>query len=199
MTARTTVGPEEVDTFSPKTRIQWRKWLLKNHEKKKSVWLIYHKKRSETPSLSWDAAVEEALCFGWIDSKRQKLNESTFRQFFGKRKPNGTWSKINKARIGRLIEQGLMAKAGLEAIENAKRNGSWTILDEVEELTVPSDLNRALKKIPGAHKYFSGLSRSYKRNMLQWLVLAKRSETRQKRINEIAELAGQGLKPVQFR
>lgn len=196
MTAPKNKGPV---SFQPKNRKHLREWLKKNHAKEDAVWLIYHKKSSATPSLDWDEAVEEALCFGWIDSKRQKVDASTFRQFFGKRKPHGTWSKINKARIQRLTEEGLMTKAGLDAIDHAKRNGSWTILDEVEELTIPDDLGKALKKVRGAFGFFSGLTRSSKRMLLQWLVLAKREETRNKRIKEIVTMAGKGLKPMQFR
>lgn len=190
---------KEAVTFNPKSRQDWRRWLQKNHMKEDSVWLIYYKKNTNLTSLTWDDAVEEALCFGWIDSKRQPLDDKRFRQLFGKRKPKGTWSRINKKRVELLIEQGLMTKAGLDAIETAKQNGSWTILDEVEELTVPADLAKAFRKVPGSKKYFSGLARSYKRILLQWLVLAKRPETRQKRIDEIAMLAGKGKLPKQFQ
>lgn len=186
-------------SVSPKNRQQWRNWLLKNHIKQESVWLIYYKKKTNVTSLTWDDAVEEALCFGWIDSKRQPVDAEKFRQFFGKRKTSGTWSKINKERIQRLTDQGLMSKAGMDVIENAKRNGSWSILDEVEELIVPADLAKAFRKVPNSKKYFDSLSRSNKWALLQWLVLAKRPETRQKRIDEVAELAGQRMIPKQFR
>jgi uncharacterized protein YdeI (YjbR/CyaY-like superfamily) len=186
---------EATPTIRPKSRADWRKWLQKNHITSDSVWLIYHKKNSKTPSLPWDEAVEEALCFGWIDSKRQAVDETTFRQFFGKRKSNSTWSKINKEKVERLIRERLMTKAGLAVIENAKKNGSWTILDDVEELIVPPDLGNALKKTKNAAKYFTGLSRSNKRAILLWLVMAKRPETRQKRIDEVAAFAGKGMMP----
>ncbi len=171
---------------------------MKNHEKKESVWLIYHKKNSKTPSMSWSDAVEEALCFGWIDSKRQAVDDTTFRQFFSKRKARSAWSGINKEKVKRLIEEGQMAKAGLDAIESAKQNGSWTVLDHVEKLTIPPDLDKALRKTKGK-EYFVGLSRSNQRIMLQWLAFAKRPETRQKRIVEISAMAGKGFKPKQFR
>jgi uncharacterized protein YdeI (YjbR/CyaY-like superfamily) len=187
-----------IDTISPKNRQQWRKWLQANHDKQESVWLIYHKKISKTPSMSWSDAVDEALCFGWIDSKRQAVDATTFRQFFGKRKARSLWSGINKAKVERLISEGLMTKAGLEAIENAKKNGSWTTLDAVEQLIIPADLDKALRKIKNAKNYFLSLSRSNKRIMLQWVALAKRPETRQKRIDEVAKLAGQGSRPKQF-
>ncbi len=190
---------KQTGTFYPKSRRAWRLWLLKNHNNKPSVWVIYYKKKSGNPTLPYSDAVEEALCFGWIDSKVKPVDEEKFMQFFCKRKPNSTWSKINKEKIQRLIDEGLMTEAGYKTIEAAKANGSWTILDEVEALIIPADLEKEFKKWPGSKKYFLQLSRTDKRNVLQWLVLAKKAETRQKRIVEIAELAAQGLKPKQFR
>ncbi len=110
----------------------------------------------------------------------------------------GTWSKVNKEKVQQLIDKGLMTKAGLNVIETAKQNGSWNILDDVEELVIPKDLEKAFKVHKGSKAYFTGLSKSVKKAILQWLVSAKREETRQKRINEIAELAAQGKKPKQF-
>jgi uncharacterized protein YdeI (YjbR/CyaY-like superfamily) len=179
----------ETETFCPTSRQEWREWLIENHVKKQSVWLAQHKKKSNKPSISWSDSVDEALCFGWIDSVRKTVDADTYIQFFSKRKPKGTWSKINKDKIIQLIDAGLMAKAGFESIEKAKQNGSWTILDEVEELTVPTDLETELKANPVADEYFQNLSKSVKKLMLQRLVFAKRPETRQKRITEILELA----------
>jgi len=190
---------KEIETISPKNRQEWREWLQENHDKKQSVWLIYYKKKSNIPTVTYSEAVDEALCFGWIDSKAKPLDEEKFMQFFSKRKPKSVWSRINKEKIERLIHEGLMTTAGYHMIEIAKQNGSWTILDEAEALTIPGDLDEAFQKRPNAKNYFSSLSRSDKRNILQWLVLAKRQETRQKRISEIAELAEQNQKPKQFR
>jgi uncharacterized protein YdeI (YjbR/CyaY-like superfamily) len=142
--------------------------------------------------------VDEALCFGWIDSVRKTLDSETFVQFFSKRKPNGTWSRVNKEKIRQLIEAGLMTQAGLESIETAKQNGSWTILDEVEELILPHDLEIEFNTQPGSKDFFLSLSKSVRKAMLQRLVLAKQPETRQKRIREIAELAALKQKPKQF-
>lgn len=188
-----------LETFSPKNRQEWRDWLQENHDKKQSVWLIYFKKISNEPSIVYGEAVDEALCFGWIDSKSKPIDANQYMQFFSRRKPKSVWSKINKAKIERLTEEGLMTKAGFDCIEAAKKNGSWTTLDEVEELIIPKDLENALEEKPNAKDYFLSLSRSDKRNMLQWLVLAKRPETRQNRINEIVTLAEQNQKPKQFR
>ena len=189
---------KEIETFYPRSRQEWREWLQVNHDKKKSVWLIYYKKKSNTPTVLYSEAVDEALCFGWIDSKAKPIDEHTFMQFFSRRKEKSVWSKINKEKIERLIEQGLMTLAGFDIIEKAKKNGSWTILDEAEALIIPDDLEKEFQKSPNAKQYFLSLSRSDKRNILQWLVLAKREETREKRITEIVELASMNKKPKQF-
>lgn len=189
----------EIETFYPKSRTHWRNWLKKNHLKKDSIWLICYKKKTDMPTVGWSEAVDEALCFGWIDSQRISIDEEKFRQYFCKRKPRSAWSRINKEKVKRLIKDGLMSEAGLGAIAIAKENGSWTTLDEVEELHIPADLNKHFRTQPDARKFFVGLSKSNKRNILQWITLARRPETRQKRIHEVVELAGQGLKPKQFR
>ena len=187
-----------IKTFHAKTRIEWRKWLEENHQSEKSIWLIIYRKGSETPSIYYPEAVDEALCFGWIDSKAKPLDNEKFIQFFSKRKEKSVWSKVNKEKIERLTKEGLMTKTGYETIEIAKRNGSWTILDEAEALIIPEDLDKEFQKRNNAKKYFLSLSRSDNRNILQWLVLAKRKETREKRITEIVELADKNQKPRQF-
>jgi uncharacterized protein YdeI (YjbR/CyaY-like superfamily) len=188
----------EIETYYPKSKLHWRKWLLKNHSKKEAVWLVFYKKSANKPTLSWSESVDEALCFGWIDSVKKKLDEERSIQFFSKRKPKSTWSKINKDKVEKLIASGEMTQAGLDSVELAKKNGSWNILDSVEELIIPDDLKSALKARSGAMDFFMGLSKSTKKPMLQWLVMAKRAETREKRITEIAELAQQKKKPKQF-
>jgi uncharacterized protein YdeI (YjbR/CyaY-like superfamily) len=185
----------EIETFCPTSRKDWRKWLQKNHTSKQAVWLICYKKKCNIPTVVWSDAVDEALCFGWIDSIRKTLDEEKFIQFFSKRKPNGTWSKVNKEKINQLIEKGLMTSAGFASIEKAKQNDSWTILDEVEELKIPKDLLKEFKSKPGSKKFFLSLSKSVQKVNLQWIVLAKRVETRQKRITEIAKLSYQKKKP----
>lgn len=184
--------------FHAETVFQWRKWLEKNHISQDSVWLVFHKKSSDKKSITWSESVDVALCFGWIDSKKIKVDEETSHQFFSKRKAKSTWSKINKDKIDKLIGHNLMTPAGYKSIEIAKENGSWTILDEVEDLIIPDDLNGALKQYDGAHEYFLSLSKSVKKMMLYWIVSAKRPETRQSRISQIAEAASQKMKPKQF-
>src|SRR5690606_5744678 len=164
-----------------------------------AVWLVFHTKSSGKSSISWSEAVDVALCFGWIDSKKIKIDEESSHQFFSKRKPNSTWSKINKEKVRQLMEKGLMAQAGLDSVEIAKRNGSWTIIDEVEELIIHDDLKEAFKKHKGSEDYFLSLSKTTRKMMLKWVVLAKRPETRQKRIDEITKSAVEDKKPKLFR
>lgn len=189
---------KEIRTFCPASRADWRLWSEKNHSSEQSVWLVYHKKQSNVPTVSYSDAVDEALCFGCIDSTKRAIDDHTFMQFFCKRKANSVWSKINKGKVQRLIEEELMTVAGYNSIETAKQNGSWLILDDVEELKIPTDLEEAFKAQPGSFDFFLGLSKSIRKSILQWLVLAKRQETRQKRIDEIAILAAERRKPKQF-
>lgn len=186
---------KEVEIFYPTSPALWREWLEKNHLSKPAVWLVFYNKSSGKKSISWSEAVDVALCFGWIDSKKIKIDEEKSHQFFSKRKPGSTWSKINKEKVRRLIEDGLMTDAGYKSIEIAKQNGSWTILDDVEELKIPKDLDAGFDTKPNSRDFFLSLSKSTKKSILQWLVLAKRPETRQKRVAEIVELGSQNQKP----
>lgn len=189
----------ELEMIYADSRQAWRQWLEANHAKQQSIWLVYYKKKANRPTVSYNDAVDEALCFGWIDSQAKPIDDEKYMQFFSPRKKNSVWSRINKEKVGRLVSEGLMTKAGYEIIDIAKQNGSWTILDEAEALIIPKDLDDKFQKSPKALDYFLGLSRSDKRNILQWLVLAKRPETRQKRIDEIVSLANIKQKPKQFR
>jgi len=189
---------KEVEMIYLATAQEWRLWLQENHRTKQSVWLIHYNKKSGIPTISWSDAVDEALCFGWIDSTRKTLDGERYIQFFCKRKSKSVWSKINKAKVEQLIEAGRMTQAGYESIETAQQNGSWSILDEAEELKIPADLEAEFHTQPGSMDFFLSLSKSVRKSMLQWLVLAKRPETRQNRISEIAERAMQKLKPKQF-
>ncbi len=173
-------------------RAAWRAWLETNGETTSAVWLVYFKKGSGQPSITWDEAVEEALCFGWIDSKAKPIDELRYRQYFSPRKPTSVWSKVNKARLERLIADGLMREPGLRAIETAKANGSWSALDDVEALVIPDDLAVAFAESPGAREAFDRLSRTNRRNILQWIATAKRPQTRAKRIAATVAGGGEG-------
>ena len=178
------------------SRDDWRDWLHQHHDKKKSIWLIYFKTTSGKPTVSYSDAVDEALCFGWIDSKAKPIDAYRYMQFFSRRKERSVWSRVNKEKVARLISEGRMSQAGLDIIETAKNNGSWTVLDDAEALVIPDDLDAAFTSRPGSRAYFEGLSRTDTRNILQWLILAKRAETRTKRISEIVDHAAMGKKPI---
>jgi len=151
------------------------------------------------PSLTWSEAVDEALCFGWIDSTKKIIDKERYMQYFSRRKPKSNWSKVNKEKVKSLIDQGLMKEAGYKSIEIAKENGSWTILDSIENLEIPKELEQELNSRKEALKYFENLSKSVKKSLLYWVVSAKREETRKNRIAEIVENASRHMKPKQFR
>ncbi len=193
------INEQEIETFYPTNQEEWRQWLMENHQSKQSIWLVYYRKKSEKPSISWSDAVDEALCFGWIDSTKKTIDAECFIQFFSKRKPKSGWSKINKEKVDKLIEAKQMTAAGLDCIEKAKQNGSWTALDEIETLKIPDDLEKALERHSGAKEFFLSLSKSVRKTMLHWVTFAKQAETRERRINELVEFAAKGEKPKQFR
>ena len=190
---------KDVEDYCPHDKKDWRKWLELNHIKKEGVWLIFYKKKSPDHNLSWSDSVDEALCFGWIDSTKKTVDCDKFKQYFSKRKAKSNWSKINKVKVKTLIDQGLMEEAGYKSIEIAKENGSWTILDEVEALVIPEDLKSEFANYKGSMEFFDNLSKSVRKGLLYWVISAKRKETRQKRILEIVENASRNLKPKQFR
>ena len=170
-----------------------------NHRKKDAVWLILYKKKSPSHNLGWSESVDEALCFGWIDSTKRAIDNEKYMQYFSKRKAKSNWSRINKDKVKSLIDQGLMEEEGYKSIEIAKANGSWTILDGVEALIIPEDLKEEFANYKGSIDYFESLSKSVKKILLHWVVSAKRTATRQKRILEVVENASNHMKPKQFR
>ena len=190
---------KDVEEYCPSDKKDWRKWLELNHNRKDAVWLIFYKKKSPSHNLGWSESVDEALCFGWIDSTKRTIDSEKYKQYFSKRKAKSNWSKINKDKVKTLIDQGLMEEEGYKSIEIAKENGSWTILDGVEALIIPEDLQEEFANYKGSMEYFDSLSKSVKKVLLHWVVSVKRKETRQKRILEIAVNASNNLKPKQFR
>ncbi len=187
------------DAVHPLTREDWRAWLEQNHARQQGVWLVTYKKATGKPRVDYDAAVEEALCFGWVDSLPRKLDAARSLLYFAPRKPGSGWSRLNKERAARLIAQNRMAPAGLAKIEAAKQDGSWASLDAVEALEIPPDLSEALAACPPAATYFDAFPRSARRGILEWIAAAKRPETRQKRIAETARLAAQNQRANQWR
>jgi len=187
------------NSVHPKTRAEWRTWLEQNHTRKEGVWLVTYKKTTGKPRVEYDESVEEALCFGWIDSKGNKLDDERTLLWFAPRQAGSNWSASNKERVERLIAAGLMTPAGLAKIEAAKTDGSWHALDAVEALEIPPDLNKALSAYSAAMQNFDAFPRSVKRATLEWIANAKRPETRAKRIEETARLAQDNIRANQWR
>jgi uncharacterized protein YdeI (YjbR/CyaY-like superfamily) len=160
---------------------------------------VFWRKQSGRAGLEYEDAILEALCFGWIDSKAAKLDDARTMLWMSPRKRGSGWARTNKARIERLLADGMMAPAGLALIEEAKRDGSWTLLDDVENLVVPDDLAAALDALPGARERWDALPRSVRRGALEQLVQAKRPETRAKRVAEFAQITAEGERPGQWR
>lgn len=177
-------------------REKWRDWLLKNHDKEKEAWLIYYKKHTGKPQVSYVEAVEEALCFGWIDSTVRRIDEERYMQRFTHRKPGGKWSRDNVLRVKKMIEEKRMTPAGLmkyqELLDHPER---LVIIDKpVDEVNIPEDLSNALELNRIALNNFTGFSIAYKYLCIRWIDAAKREETRAKRIREVVDLSAKGQK-----
>lgn len=189
----------EVNTFHAKTRKEWRKWLEKNHQTEKSVWLIIYHKDSDIKSIYYDESVEEAICFGWIDSIAHKRDDQSKYQFFAQRKPKSNWSKANRNRAEQMISLGLMTPGGQRLIDLAKTTGNWEALVDVQNSVIPNDLQKQLDKNKTALKNFLAFPPSSKRIILEWILNAKKEETRQKRIEETVRLAKDNIKANHYR
>lgn len=184
-----------IEAYAP-DRAAWRVWLEENHAGTHGVWLVYYKKGSGQPSVSYDEAVEEALCFGWIDSLVNPIDEQRYKQVFTPRKPGSRWSRLNKQRVERLIAEGRMTPAGMEKINAARQDGSWTMLDAIEDLVRPDDLAEALAANPAAEAGYQALASSQKKIILAWLHDTKNPETRRQRIAQAAADLAQMRHPL---
>jgi uncharacterized protein YdeI (YjbR/CyaY-like superfamily) len=180
--------------FNARDRSEFRAWLESNHATSAGIWLVIFKKESGTPGVSYEEAVEEALCFGWIDSRTLGMDEKRFLQLFSPRKPKSIWAQSNKARVEKLIAEGKMTPAGLEKIEAAKKDGSWTALDDIDNLVIPPDLADALASDPMAQQNFNAFNSSAKKMILGWITRTRNPETRRKRITETVDLAEKNVK-----
>ncbi|MEM6432109.1 MAG: YdeI/OmpD-associated family protein [Deinococcota bacterium] len=190
--------PPPENSVHPKTRTEWRAWLESHHTQDNGVWLISYKKATGLAYVDYDSAVEEALCFGWIDSVPRKLDERRSMLYFAARKAGSGWSRLNKQRIAKMLDAGLMMPAGLAKLDAAKQDGSWSALDAVENLEIPDDLAAAFAEYDQAAANFKAFPRSAKRGILEWISNAKRPATRAKRIAETAELAQQNIRANQW-
>ena len=186
---------DKLDQFYARNRKEWHKWLQKHHETSPGIWLIFYKKNSDKPSVTYEEAVEEALSFGWIDSKVNALDEERYMQVFTHRKPGSIWSKSNKERVRKLFKNGQMQPAGIKKVESAKKDGSWNFLDEIEDLIIPEDLKSELNKDQSTLGNFNKYPESMKKQILYWIATAKRDETRKRRINKVINSSQKNEKP----
>lgn len=175
-------------------RAAWRGWLAAHHTQPAGIWLVLYTKASGRRLLTYDEAVEEALCFGWIDSLPRKLNEDSFKLLFTPRQKGSGWSALNKRRIEKLEAAGLLMPAGLAKIAAARQDGSWTSLDAAEALEMPADLTRALAANPAAQANFAAFPPGARKQLLQYLSSARRPETRQQRLLRIVARAADNLR-----
>lgn len=186
------------DRVQAEDAASWRAWLAKHAETSSGVWLVTWKRASGKPVLSYEDSVVEALAYGWVDSKGQRLDDDRTMLWFTTRKVTSGWSRPNKERIARLEAEGRITERGRRAVEIAKENGAWTLLDDVENLIVPDDLAAAFARHPGSADQFEGFPRSARRGILEWIVQAKRPATRAQRIEQTAELAARGERAAQW-
>ena len=178
--------------LQPESRAAWRVWLAEHHREASGVWLVTWKKRTSRPTVSYEEAVEEALCFGWIDGVLAQVDDYRSMQWFAPRRPNSTWARSNKERVARLEAAGLMTDAGRGVVEAARANGSWESLDAIDALVVPDDLAEALAERPGARERFDASSVSVRRSALAWVYQARRPATRAARVEQVAAIAERG-------
>jgi len=178
------------------SRQEWRNWLQLNHQESYGIWLIYFKKHTKRESLSYNDAVEEALCFGWIDSVVKSIDNETYKQKYTPRRKNSIWSNVNKARVEKMINEGKMTNFGLAKVEEAKKNGEWEKAYGTRvKPELPEDLKAELQNNELAWQNFNKFAASYQTNYIYWLNAAKRPETREKRLKQIVNLASENRKP----
>ncbi len=187
------------ELVTARDRAVWRRWLQRHHASRDGAFVEFHKKSSASRSITYEEAVEEALCFGWIDSRPKKLDDDRWALWFAPRKPKSVWSAINKERVERLIADGAMTEAGLAAIEVAKANGAWDQLNDSDALLVPDDLAAALDEHADARRRWDAFPPSVRKQILGWINSAKREDTRVKRVEETATSAAENIRAHQWR
>lgn len=184
----------EIQEYYFKCDAEWRDWLHNNHEQKRGIYLIFFKVEHENDSMRWEEAVQVALCYGWIDSTVKSLGSGKRRQYFCRRNTKSVWSKVNKDYIKKLKAAGLMHKSGQSVINEAKKDGSWTALDDVEKGIIPEDLQKAFDNNQEAFINYKGFTKGQRKSYLYWLNQAKRDDTRLKRIVEIIQCCESNIK-----
>lgn len=174
---------------------EWREWLHMNHQSyPQGIYLIFYKLELKIPTMRWEEAVKVALCYGWIDSTVKSLGNGKRKQYFCPRNPKSTWSTLNKSYIKTLKLEGLIHESGWKTIEIAKEAGTWSAMDDVENLIIPPELQKAFKVNSEAYKNYQNFAPGYRKGFLGWLYQAKREETREKRITEIIRLCKANIK-----
>lgn len=189
--------PDPEGSIDPVTPGRWRAWLRRHHGRGEGVWLVIGRQGAAARRLRYEEAVEEALCWGWIDSRRRSLDDERLAIWMSPRKPRSPWSRSNKERVARLAAAGRMQPPGLACVEAAKASGAWSALDAVDALAIPADLAKALRAA-GGYANFTRFPPGSRRNVLAWIHAAKRPETRAKRIAETARLAAMNIRVHDF-
>ncbi len=178
-----------------KNRREWREWLSQHHDKSDGIWLVFYRKHTGQPSLEYGEAVEEALCFGWIDSIIKRIDDDRYARKVTPRKPDSLWSELNKKRIAKLEKQGLMMEAGMVKVKEAKASGQWNRPDRPQiSFDIPEELESELAKNKKAREFFHQLAPSYQKQYIGWIAVAKRQETKERRLKESIALLAKGEK-----
>jgi uncharacterized protein YdeI (YjbR/CyaY-like superfamily) len=189
----------ELKKVRPKSRAAWREWLEEHHATSLGIWLVFAKKDTGLPTLTYEDAVQEALCFGWIDSLVKSIDERFHMQMFTPRKPKSAWSATNKARLAKLMKAGVMAPAGLAAVALAKKSGSWKTYADVDAMTIPPELQRAFDANPDARKNWLTYTTSAQRSFLHMINNAKRPETRETYVRRVVDLVANKVSMTELR
>ena len=179
-----------------KNRAEWRKWLRRNHDNASEVWILTYKRHTGRKCLNYTEALEEAICYGWIDCRLRRLDDEKHLWRFAPRKPKSIWSLRNRRLAERLTKEGRMTPSGLATVEAGKRSGEWEkAISPSTPPRIPSDLKVALEKDALAWKNFKGFAKSYRTSYIYWVLTAKREETRRRRVDEVVNRARKNLKP----
>jgi uncharacterized protein YdeI (YjbR/CyaY-like superfamily) len=175
---------------------EWREWLAENHDSVTEIWLVFYKKASGFPTLKYKQTLDEALCYGWVDSIIKKIDEQRYVRKFTPRRDDSKWSLVNKTRVEELIAEGSMTKHGLDKVEAGKKSGAWDNPGTKPEIDfeIPDELAEALEENPEAAQFFASLAKTYRKQYIGWIATAKRPETRVRRTSEAIKLLSEGKK-----
>ncbi len=186
---------DDAERIEPENLAEWSAWLAAHHADTPGVWLVTHKQSTGLAAFDYDAAVVEALRWGWVDSTQRTVDDQRTMMWYAARRPGSVWTRRNKVRVAALEADGRMEPAGQAAVEAARNSGMWTLMDDVEDLVVPDDLAAALAARPGAREHWDAFPPSARKQALAWIVLAKRDETRAARVAEVAASSARGERP----